>query len=143
MSLRDPTSKMSKSDISDQSRVNINDTADAIRKKIQRATTDSFPAVDYDPVERPGVAGLINLYAGLLDMDVELAANEFRGKQTRVLKEAVAEACVETLKPVRENFERFKKDNTYVERTLQAGEEAAEEIAAKTMRHVRDVMGLH
>ncbi len=143
MSLRDPASKMSKSDVSDQSRINITDDADSIKRKIQRATTDSFPTVDYNPVDRPGVAGLMNLYAGLADIDVEQVADTFRGKQTRELKEAVTEVCVERLKPVREKFDQFRKDDTYVERMLQEGEVAAGEIAARTMKQVRKAVGLH
>ncbi|KAI9010155.1 hypothetical protein DFJ74DRAFT_342103 [Hyaloraphidium curvatum] len=143
MSLRDPTSKMSKSDPSDQSRINITDSPDSIRRKVQRAVTDSHPTIDYDPDGRPGVASLINLYAGLEDIEVDEAVALFRGKQARALKEAVAESCVERLRAVRERFEDFSKDETYVDRTLRDSEEAATSLATQTMAEVRRVMGLH
>lgn len=89
------------------------------------------------------MAALLNLYAGLQDISVEEATELFRGKQTRVLKDGVVDVCVEKLKPIREKFEDFRKDETYVERTLAQGEEEATQIAARTMKQVRDVMGLH
>ncbi|KAJ3029362.1 UNVERIFIED_CONTAM: Tryptophan--tRNA ligase, mitochondrial [Siphonaria sp. JEL0065] len=150
MSLRTPTSKMSKSDPSDQSRININDTPTEILSKIKKATMDSTRGVSYDPINRPGVANLLRIHAaitalkepGSTESTPEGVARAFESYDNAQLKKAVGERVVEGLSGVRERMERLKKESGYVEEVLRKGEEKALVVAEKTMRDVKKVIGL-
>ncbi|KAI8588776.1 hypothetical protein BDZ88DRAFT_420457 [Geranomyces variabilis] len=144
LSLRNPSAKMSKSDPAEASRINLDDTPDQIRSKIRKATVDSTIGITFDPVARPGVANLLNIYSAFAKGDAtpEAIAAHFQTAGNKEFKDAVAEAVVEGLRPIREELVRLRKDPGFVEGVLQDGERRAREIAAVTLRDVQKVVGL-
>ncbi|KAJ3406322.1 Tryptophan--tRNA ligase, mitochondrial [Chytriomyces hyalinus] len=151
MSLRVPTAKMAKSDPSDQSRINLDDTPQEIMNKIKRATVDSIRGVTYDAVNRPGVANLLRIHAavravkepGCVESTPEGCARVFSEYDNAQLKKAVGECIVDGLSDVRDRMVRFKKDKAYVEEVLRKGEEKAIVAAERTMRDVKRAVGFY
>ncbi|WP_297322646.1 tryptophan--tRNA ligase [uncultured Bartonella sp.] len=143
MSLRDGTKKMSKSDPSDLSRINLIDTADDISKKIRKAKTDSEPLPEtVDELKaRPEADNLVGIYAALSGNDKQTVISEFAGKQFSEFKPALADLAVSKLSPVTENLRRLNGDPAYIDQVLQEGGERAGILAEETMKHVRDIVG--
>ncbi|QPC86303.1 tryptophan--tRNA ligase [Mesorhizobium sp. NBSH29] len=143
MSLRDGSKKMSKSDPSDLSRINLTDDADTISKKIRKAKTDP----DALPSEMDGLAGrpeaenLVGIYAGLTDMTKEAVLQQFGGQQFSTFKPALADLAVEKLAPIAGEMRRISADRTYVDSVLRDGGERAGARAEATMKSVREIMG--
>ncbi|KAG1471132.1 hypothetical protein G6F56_002299 [Rhizopus delemar] len=143
MSLRDPSSKMSKSDVSDMSRINLTDSAERIRSKVMKAVTDGEGGVSYDPETRPGVSNLVGIYSAVKDMEVEEAVKGFATVQsTREFKETVAEAVIEKLAPIQEKLVRLKQEEGYVKQVLDKGAKQAEIVADETIEQVYKAVGL-
>ncbi|MEX4006627.1 tryptophan--tRNA ligase [Neoaquamicrobium sediminum] len=144
MSLRDGSKKMSKSDPSDLSRINLTDDADAISKKIKKAKTDPEPL----PSElaglkaRPEAENLVGIYAALSDKTREAVIAEFGGQQFSAFKPALADLAVDRLAPIAAEMRRISADTTYVDGVLRDGAERAEVIAEATMKGVREIIGL-
>ncbi len=144
MSLRDGSSKMSKSDASDYSRINLTDDADAIAKKIRKARTDPEP-LPSDPrglAERPEARNLVGIYAALAGQSEEAVLSDQAGAQFSAFKPALAELAVEKLAPIADEMRRLQADPGHIDAVLAKGAEQATEIAAKTMADVREIMGL-
>lgn len=143
MSLRDGTKKMSKSDPSDLSRINLIDTADDISKKIRKAKTDSEPLPEtLDSLkERPEADNLVGIYAALAGTSKQAVIDEFAGKQFSDFKPALADLAVSILAPVTEELRRLNASPDYIDSVLREGAERASVIAEGTMKHVRDVVG--
>ncbi len=143
MSLKDGTKKMSKSDESDLSRINMTDTADLIVKKIKKAQTDQEPMPD--SVEglagRAGADNLVGIYAALADISKKEVVERHAGEQWGAFKPALADLAVEKLAPINARMNELLADKAEIDRILKAGSEKASEIAAVTVRQVRDVMG--
>ncbi len=144
MSLRDGTKKMSKSDQSDLSRINLTDDADAIARKIRKAKTDPTPLPDSatELKERPEAENLIGIYAALNEVDRDVAIAEFAGKQFSEFKPVLAELAVEKLAPIANEMRRISKDRAYIEQVLASGAERAGAIAEATMKDVKKIVGL-
>jgi tryptophanyl-tRNA synthetase len=144
MSLRDGTSKMSKSDRSEASRLHLKDTTDEIIQKIKKAKTDSgvFPSTFKEAEGRPEVQNLINIYCALTDSKPGDLYTRFGGHNFSPFKEALAEVCVSVLSPIREQFHHLMKDKKHLDTIIQHGTEKARTIAEKTMKEVREVVGL-
>ncbi|KAG1297384.1 hypothetical protein G6F66_002656 [Rhizopus arrhizus] len=143
MSLRDPTSKMSKSDPSDFSRLNLTDPPALIKAKIMKAVTDSAPGVSYDPQARPGMSNLVGIYSAVKEMSVEeVVEGCVHMKSTKEFKEAVAEAVITKLEPIQNELARLKADEGYVKQVLDKGAEKAEQVANNTMEEVYKLVGL-
>lgn len=144
MSLRDGTKKMSKSDPSDMSRINLTDTADDIAKKIRKAKTDPEPLPgDADGLEgRAEASNLVGIYAALADMSMDEVVAEFGGQSFSTFKPALAELAVEKISPIADEMRRLSADSAYMDTVLADGADRARVIAAETMRHVRDIVGL-
>ncbi|KAI9246288.1 tryptophanyl-tRNA synthetase [Phascolomyces articulosus] len=143
MSLRQPTAKMSKSDPSDLSRINLSDTPEVIQNKIRRATTDSLGSISYDKKERPGVSNLLTIYSTMRDITVEEAVKEFEGiESTKQFKEQVADAVIEHISPIQAELLRLQADQGYVRQVLDEGAAKAAEVAHKNMEEVYKVVGL-
>ena len=108
MSLRDGTKKMSKSDESDMSRINLTDDADAIASKIRRAKTDPLPlpASKDELKDRPEAENLINIYAALADQDRDAVIAQFAGQQFSAFKTALADLTVAKLEPINDEMRR-------------------------------------
>lgn len=144
MSLRDGSKKMSKSDPSDLSRINLTDDADAISKKIRKAKTDpdALPSEVAGLESRPEAKNLVGIYAGLADLTKEEVLKEFGGQQFSAFKPALADLAVEKLAPVASEMRRIMADTAYVDAVLKDGGERAGVLAEETMRTVRDIIGL-
>lgn len=143
MSLRDGTKKMSKSDPSDLSRINLIDTADDISKKIRKAKTDPEPLPEtLDSLkERPEADNLVGIYAALAGTSKQAVIDEFAGKQFSDFKPALADLAVSILAPVTEELRRLNASTDYIDSVLREGAERASVIAEGTMKHVRDIVG--
>jgi tryptophanyl-tRNA synthetase len=143
MSLRDGRKKMSKSDPSDASRINLLDTADEIARKIKRATSDSelLPGDPAGLAERPEAANLVGVYAALSDRSEADVLAEFAGKGFGVFKPALAELAVSRLAPVGERMRALMADPAEIDRILSDGADRARAIADPIMAEVRSAVG--
>ncbi|HEV7254989.1 MAG TPA: tryptophan--tRNA ligase [Mesorhizobium sp.] len=144
MSLRDGTKKMSKSDPSDLSRINLTDDADAISKKIRKAKTDpdALPSEPAGFSGRPEAENLVVLYAALADQTVETVLRDFGGRNFSDFKPALADLAVEKLAPVATEMRRIAADQAYVDSVLREGAARARVLAESTMKDVRAIVGL-
>ena len=140
MSLQDPQAKMSKSDPDAASRVNLLDEPDVIRKKIKASVTDSDRTVRFDWEEKPGIANLLELFAFSTGRAVAQLESEYAEAGYGKFKEAVAEAVVERLTPIRTRFKAMDDDE--VARIMQKGALDARARAEGTMVAVRRSVGL-
>ena len=143
MSLRDGSKKMSKSDPSDQTRINLLDAADDIAKKIKRATTDPhpLPATMKELEGRNEAANLVGIYAVLAGKSEQAVLDEFGGKGFGVFKPALADLAVFRLGPVAETMRRLMNDPAEVDDVLRNGAARAREIAEPVMSDVRRIVG--
>ncbi|MEA2877648.1 MAG: tryptophanyl-tRNA synthetase [Hyphomicrobiales bacterium] len=143
MSLRDGTKKMSKSDASDNSRINLTDDADTIAQKIRRAKTDPEPL----PSEvagleaRPEADNLVGIYAALAGITKAEVLKQFGGGQFSTFKTALSDLAVEKLSPIGAEMKRLTQDPSYIDSVLADGAARAEAIAAETMNAVKDIVG--
>ncbi|MBT7646277.1 MAG: hypothetical protein HN768_04400, partial [Rhodospirillaceae bacterium] len=141
MSLRDGTKKMSKSDESDYSRINLTDDRDTIAKKFRKARTDSEPGVTYDAENRPEASNLITIYAALADSTRQQVVDQFASAQFSDFKKQLTELAVEKLGPVGEEMKRLSADPGHVDGVLRDGAERANQIAEPIQRDVEEIMG--
>ncbi len=144
MSLRDGTKKMSKSDTSDYSRINMTDDADTIAQKIKKAKTDPEPlpeaADDLDA--RPEAANLVAIYAALADQSRQDTVSAFAGQQFSAFKGALVDLAVAKLAPITAEMNRLMADPAEMDRRLRRGADRAREIATPTLAEVKRVIGL-
>jgi tryptophanyl-tRNA synthetase len=143
MSLRDGTKKMSKSDESDMSRINLTDDAEAIANKIRRAKTDPLPlpASKEELKDRPEAENLLNIYAALADKDQAAVIAEFAGQQFSAFKSALADLTVAKLEPMAKEMRRLLADPAEIDRILKAGAQKARAIATPVMDEVKKRVG--
>lgn len=144
MSLRDGTAKMSKSDPSDMSRINLIDDDDTIAQKIRKAKTDAEPlpeSVD-DLAGRPEALNLVTIYAALTDRTPQSVTEEFAGKGFGAFKPALAELLVQTLSPIRARLNDFAADPAALDSILRQGARKAAELAAPTLEGAYRALGL-
>ena len=140
MSLKRPTSKMSKSDPDASSRILVTDDPATIRSKIRRAVTDSGSRIRYDVARKPGISNLLDILAVFSGESVEELADRHSGRGYGRLKEAVADAVTAGLEPVRRAY--LGLDDTEVERIMSAGAAEARRRTEQTMTDVRELIGL-
>ncbi|MBC2801924.1 tryptophan--tRNA ligase [Rhizobium ruizarguesonis] len=143
MSLRDGTKKMSKSDPSDLSRINLMDDEDAISKKIRKAKTDpdGLPS-EIDGLQgRPEADNLVAIYAALADKSKADVLAEFGGQQFSVFKPALVDLAIHVLAPITGEMRRLMDDTSHIDAILRKGGERARARAEVTMQQVRDVIG--
>ena len=140
MSLQEPEKKMSKSDPNPNAYIRILDEPDSIVKKCKRAVTDSEGEITANP-ERAGVYNLLSIYSACGGGTIEDAVSHFSGKGYGDLKTEVAEAVVETLKPIQTEYARLLADKAYLTDTMRQGAERAQATARKTVRKVYHKMG--
>ncbi len=143
MSLRDGTSKMSKSDSSDNSRINLTDAPDDIARKIRRAKTDPepLPGSPEGLEGRPEAANLIGIFASFANLTVAETCHKFEGATFSKFKEALTELAVADLAPITTELRRLKKDESYVDGILRAGAAHAAERAGPILREIQDIVG--
>ncbi|KAI5300033.1 hypothetical protein KEM56_002796 [Ascosphaera pollenicola] len=146
MSLKEPRSKMSKSDPDPRSRILLSDSAEAIHKKIKQALTDSEPNITFDRANRPGVSNLIEILAHIEEeQSPEEIAAEFHSKSMRVFKEHVAERLSEHLRDIRERYASLVGENAsskHLDDIAEIGARAARANADITMNTVKERLGL-
>ncbi|MCJ8138680.1 tryptophan--tRNA ligase [Falsirhodobacter halotolerans] len=144
MSLRDGTKKMSKSDPSDASRINLTDDADTIAKKIRKAKTDAEPLPDtVEGLEgRPDAKNLVNIYAALADLPLAKVMEEFAGAQFGTFKPALADLAVAKLGPITAEMNRLMAEPDEIDAILGRGAERADAIARPIVAQVYDIMGM-
>jgi len=144
MSLRDGTRKMSKSDPSDASRINLTDDADAIAQKIRKARTDPepLPATMEGLKDRPEARNLVNIYAALAGETPEAVLARFEGQGFGVFKPALAEVAVAVLGPITRRMADYMADPAGIDRILGRGAEKAEAVARPILAQTMDIMGL-
>ena len=144
MSLRDGSKKMSKSDPSDASRINMTDDADTIARKIRKAKTDpdALPSEPAGLENRPEARNLVNIYAALSDQGVDQVLAEVGGKQFSEFKPMLAELAVAKLSPISSEMARLTGEPDEIDRILTRGARRAREITAPILRKTYDIVGM-
>ena len=143
MSLKDGSKKMSKSEISDFSRINLTDDKDQIINKIKKAKTDPLPmpktVSELD--ERLEAKNLIGIYASLTNSNIEKSVESFIGKNFSEFKEKLSEVLVDTIEPISLEIKKLLNDQTYLNNILQVGAEKANSIASKKIQNIKEIVG--
>ncbi|MEP3688975.1 MAG: tryptophan--tRNA ligase [Sulfitobacter dubius] len=144
MSLRDGSKKMSKSDPSPASRINLTDDADTIAKKFRKAKTDpdALPSEAEGLKDRPEARNLVNIYAALSDQTIDQVLAEVGGQQFGTFKPALAELAVSKLGPITAEMQRLMADETEIDRILARGAEQAREITAPILKRTYEIVGM-
>jgi len=143
MSLRDGSKKMSKSEPSDYSRINLTDDADTIAQKIRKAKTDPepLPSEEKGLDTRPEADNLVGIYAALAGAPKAQVLGEFGGAQFSTFKSALVDLAVEKLGPLGAEMKRLVQDPVYIDSVLADGAARAQALAAETMKAVKDIVG--
>ncbi|MCV2894053.1 tryptophan--tRNA ligase [Lentibacter sp. XHP0401] len=144
MSLRDGTKKMSKSDPSDASRINMTDDADTIAKKIRKAKTDpeALPSEAKGLEERPDARNLVNIYAGLADMSVDEVLRDVGGKAFSEFKPMLADLAVAKLSPISTEMAHLMENQDEIDAILRKGADSARAIATPILEKTYDIIGM-
>ena len=144
MSLRDGIKKMSKSDESDFSRINMTDTKDLIVKKIQKAKTDTgvLPSKKEDLKNRPEVENLLGIYAAFNDKKLNLVMEEMAGKNFVEFKKLLTETVLEKMEPVSKKINELLNNIDYLKKILDIGKEKAHQIAFNHLKEIKKIVGL-
>ena len=143
MSLIDGTKKMSKSDESDASRINMTDDADTIMKKIKKAKTDSIAEITYEPENRPEITNLINIFCALSSSTPEQIVESYQGKSFAQFKNDLAETIIAKLQPINNEYNKIITNQDYIQKVLNDGATQARVPAQKTCAKVMDKLGLY
>ena len=143
MSLKDGNKKMSKSDPSDLSRINMTDNKDQIVNKIKKAKTDNdpLPNTNKDIQKRPEVENLLGIYSSMNNQSLLKTINEFSGKNFSDLKQKLTEIVVEKISPISNEINKLQKDPKFIDDVLQEGAQKAEEIANKKVQEIKKIIG--
>jgi len=143
MSLRDGSKKMSKSDASEYSRINLTDDADTIAQKVRKAKTDPepLPSEEKGLEPRPEAENLVGIYAALKETSKAEVLREFGGAQFSVFKSALVDLAVEKLGPIGGEMKRLMNDPAYIDAVLTDGSDRARVLASQTMNAVKDIVG--
>jgi len=144
MSLRDGTKKMSKSEESDYSRINLKDSAEEIKKKIKKAKSDSeqIPGDLKSLEKRPEALNLINIYSEISKSTMEKVFKEMSGKEYSFLKKKLAELLISEIEPVGKEIKKLLEDKSHLEQILKKGKEKANIIAEENLKNIREKVGL-
>ena len=144
MSLRDGTKKMSKSEESDYSRINLKDTADEIYKKIKKAKSDSdsIPSEIKSLEKKPEALNLLTIYSELTKISLEKIISEMSGKEYSFLKTKLAEVLINEITPVGKEIHKLLKDKSHLKNILKKGTEKANIIAEENLKNIREKVGL-
>ena len=141
MALDDPSKKMSKSAISEHSYISLLDYPDAIRHKIKIAVTDSETAVKYDPVKKPAISNLLNIYSGFSAKSIQDLEKKYADKSYAEFKKDLAEVIIEGLSHLQHKFNELSIDKDVVLEILRKGAGKATEISSQTLQEVKEKMG--
>ena len=143
MSLKDGMKKMSKSDLSDFSRINLTDDKDLISNKIKKAKTDPLPMPKdiKDLAERPAAENLLGIYSSLENQSLEESISEFEGKNFSVFKQKLTEVLVQTIEPISKEIKKLLDDEKYLDKILWEGSKKADKIASKKIKEIKELVG--
>ena len=143
MSLKDGSKKMSKSDLSDLSRINLTDEKDEILNKIKKAKTDSLPIPTNmkELIDRPEARNLIGIYSSLASMTFEDTIQNFSGKNFSELKENLSQILIDNLSPISNEIKKLLKEKSYLDKILKDGCQKADNIASKKIKKIHDIVG--
>ena len=143
MSLKDGTKKMSKSDPSDLSRINLADDKDQIINKIKKAKTDPLPLPSniMELEKRPEAKNLIGIYASLLNLNLEQSIKEFSEKNFSEFKESLSQVLVDKIVPISEEIKKLLNEKKYLDEILLDGMEKADKIASKKVKKIQEIIG--
>ena len=143
MSLRDGTKKMSKSELSDLSRINLTDDKDQIINKIKKAKTDTLPlpATSADLEKRPEAKNLMSIYSSIIDVNLDDTINKFSGKNFSEFKEKLSDLVVKEINPISLKIKELLDDKVFLEKILKDGYEKANEIASKKIKKIHEIVG--
>ena len=143
MSLRDGTKKMSKSESSDLSRINLTDDKDQIVNKIKKAKTDPLPMPSSleDLNNRPEAKNLIGIYSSLNDFTLEKTVKEFSEKNFSDFKKILSDVCVEKIEPISNKIKKLLIEKNYIDKILSEGSKKAEDIASKKIKNIKEIVG--
>ena len=144
MSLRDGTKKMSKSEESDYSRINLSDSADEINKKIKKAKSDSEPIPDNlkSLEKKPEALNLLTIYSELSENNLEKTLQDMAGKEYSFLKNKLTEILVNEITPVAKEIQKLLDDKSHLKQVFKNGSEKANIIAEENLKKIRDIVGL-
>lgn len=143
MSLRDGAKKMSKSETSDMSRINLTDDSDSIRKKIQKAKTDPFeiPSEKKELVNRPEAENLLGIYATVANQSIEKTLEQFSGSDFKRLKDELSDILISELEPINKEIKKLLDQEAYIVQILREGSEKADEISRPILEKTREIVG--
>lgn len=142
MSLRDGTKKMSKSDESDYSRINLTDTADIIAQKLKKAKSDMESGVSYDIEKRPEASNLLSIFAAITGEDRKKIEVKYKDSGFAAFKSDLSDALIAHIEPISKHIAQLEKDRSYIEKLLKEGAEKARAIATDNIKEVKKIMGL-
>ena len=143
MSLKDGEKKMSKSEISDFSRINLSDTNDLIVNKIKKAKTDPLPipeSID-DLEKRPEAQNLLGIYSSLNNQGLKDTINQFSGRNFSEFKKSLSELLIEKISPISSEINRLNKDIPFIDKVLSEGSLKAQEISSKKVKKIKEIVG--
>ena len=143
MSLKDGLKKMSKSDPSELSRINLNDSIDQIANKIKKAKTDAqpLPESEKDLSKRPEAENLFGIYSSLTDQPINKTINEFSGKNFSQFKEKLASIVVDKIYPISLEINKLLEDYSFIDKILEDGAEKANKIASIKIKNIKKIIG--
>ncbi|MGE4572064.1 MAG: tryptophan--tRNA ligase [Candidatus Izemoplasmatales bacterium] len=141
MDLQDPNKKMSKSEDNPKGYITLFDDETVIKKKIASAVTDSLAIIQFDPINQPGLANLINIFASMSDQSIEEIVEKYKESSYKNFKEDLGQAIVDVLKPIQEKYQALIKSDKLQE-ILDKGRDAANQYAFKKMRKCKQKVGL-
>ena len=143
MSLKDGSKKMSKSELSDLSRINLTDNKDDIINKIKKAKTDPLPlpnSID-ELVDRPEAKNLLGIYSSINDNTLKESVNEFKGKNFSEFKEKLSQILVEKVDPISSEIRKLTEDKSFLDKILLDGQRKADDFASNKLKKMRDIVG--
>ena len=143
MSLKDGTKKMSKSDPSEMSRINLNDTKEEIENKIKKAKTDTLALPDNtkELENRPEAKNLLGIYSSLNNQEINKTIKEFSGKSFSEFKKKLSEIAIEKIYPISLEMSKLKKDFTFIDSVLTDGNVKADTISSKKVSEIKKIIG--
>ena len=143
MSLKDGLKKMSKSDPSDLSRINLTDDKDLIINKIKKSKTDTLPmpGINDDLKKRPEVQNLLGIYSNLSNQSIDKVKDKFQGKNFSIFKDKLSELLVDKIGPIGKRIKDLLKDENYLDKILAKGSQKANNLATKKINEIKTLVG--
>ncbi len=143
MSLKDGSKKMSKSELSDLSRINLTDNKDDIVNKIKKAKTDPLPLPSNtdELIDRPEARNLLGIYSSINNISLDKSVNEFNGKNFSEFKEKLSQVLVEKIDPISSEIKRLTEDKEYLDKILLEGQKKAHDFASKKLKKMQEIVG--